>query len=175
MTTGVDLTLEEAASESGDTYNLSSDEVTLNATGESALFYLKNNEERNLIINAFVVNIKDYVGTGGQPTLRILRDPVEGTIVTNAVNAQRLNRNFGSSNSIDANIYQGVQGDTLNSQSGEITVYLPNVDAVTFNGFATTVVIPKGGTIGITYEPPAGITSLDIIVSIEATLNGTQL
>ncbi len=174
-TTGVDLTLTEAASESGDTYNLSSGDITLNTTGENALFYLKNNEDRNLIINAFVVNIKDYVGTAGQPTLRILRDPTAGTIVTNAVNAVELNRNFGSTNTLDANIFQGVQGDTLNSESGEIKVYLPSVAAVTFNAFSTVVVLPKGGTIGITYEPPAGITSMDIIVAVEATLNGTQL
>ena len=174
-TTGVDLTLTEAASESGDTYNLSTSAITLNTTGENALFYLKNNEDRNLIINGIVVNIKDYTGTAGQPTLRILRDPTAGTVVTNAVNAISLNRNFGSTNTLDANIFQGVQGDTLNSESGEIEVYLSSVAAVTFNAFSTIVVIPKGGTIGLSYEPPAGITSMSIIVAVEATLNGTQL
>jgi len=175
MVTGVDLTLEEAATESGDTYNVSTDEITLNTTGENVLFYVKSNEDNNLLITSVIVNIKDYQGTAGQPELAIYRDPKAGTIVTNAVDATQLNRNFGSAKTLDADLFQGVQGDTINSQSGLIQVYLPSVAAATFNAFSTATVLPKGGTIAVSYTPPAGITSMKVIVAINATLNGSQL
>jgi len=174
-TTGVDLTLEEAATESGDTYNISSDEITLNTTGENVLFYVKSNEANNLLITNVIVNIKDYTGTDGQPEIKVYRDPTAGTIVTNAVAATQLNRNFGSAKTLDADLYQGVQGDTINGQSGTIQVYLPSTAALTFNAFSTGTVLPKGGTFAVSYTPPAGITSMKVIVAINATLNGSQL
>ena len=83
-TTGVDLTITEAATESGDTYNINSALIPLTSTNESALFYIKNNEENDLLVDQIIINFRDYVGTDGQPNLRIYRNPTGGSIVTNA-------------------------------------------------------------------------------------------
>jgi len=150
-------------------------EITLNTTGENVLFYIKSNETNNLIITSVIVNIKDYTGTDGQPELKVYRSPSTGTIVSNAVDAVQLNRNFGSAKNLDADVFQGIQGDTINGGSGEIQVYLPSTAALTFNSFDTSTVLPKGGTFAVSYTPPSGITSMKVIVAINATLNGSQL
>ena len=174
-TTGLDLTLTEAATESGDTYNINSDETTLSTTGESALFYIENREDTNLIITSIVLNIMDYAGTDGQPILKIYRNPTAGTIVTDETAANQQNRNYGSSKTLVANCYQGGEGKTLSGQDNSVTVYLPSTAAVTLLDFSTITVLPKGASLGISYTPPAGVTSLKIIAAINTTLNGTQL
>lgn len=174
-TTGVDLTLTEAATETGDTYNINTGEVTLTSSGESALFYFKNDENTNIIIDNIVVNIKDYTGTDGQPELKIYKNPQSGTLITNAVEAEISNRNYGSEKVLSCTKYQGVEGDTLFGETGEVIVYLPTTAAVTFSSFTTLAVLPKGAAIGISYTPPSGVTSMKIRIAINTTLNGTQL
>lgn len=175
-TTGVDLTLIEAATETGDTYNLHTDEITLTGTGESGLFYIKNAEDTNIIINQVVINIKDYAGTDGQPEFVIYRDPTSGTLIANTVAASSQNRNFGSAKTLDALLYQGVDGDTIvSTATNKILVYLPTTAASTFAAFDTITVLPKGASFAISYTPPSGMTSMKIIVAINVTLNGTQL
>ena len=174
-TTGVDLTLTEAATETGDTYNINTSTITLTSGDESALFYIKNNENTDLHITDVIVNITGYAGTGGQPILKILRNPLAGTVVSTATTGVQSNRNFGSSNTLTADIFEGVEGATLTGQDNTIEVFLPTTAAVTFNAFSTLTILPKGSTFGITYEPPTGTTSVDIVIAINATLNGSQL
>lgn len=175
MTTGVNLTLTEAATESGDTYNLNSTETTLTSTNESAMFYLKNLEETNVIVTSILVNIMDYVGTAGQPILNIYRNPKGGTIVNSASDCNDQNRNYGSTNSLDKDCFQGVEGSTLTGQDNIVPVYLPSTAALTLVDFSTIIVLPKGASVGVSWTPPSGMTSTKIIVAMTVTLNGTQL
>jgi len=173
LTTGIDLSLTEAATETGDTYNINTATVPLTTTGEHALLYLKNHEDTNLIIDTTIVNIKDFVGTAGQPILKIYRNPTGGTIISDAVECEISNRNYGSSKVLDVFCYQGGESKTLTGPS--IDIFLPTVAAGTFNSFSTLVVLPKGASIGLAWIPPAGMTSVDIVAAFNVTLNGTQL
>jgi len=175
QTTGIDLNLTEAATESGDTYNLNSSETTLSTTGESAILYLKNLEETNLIVTSIVVNIMDYAGTAGQPILTIYRNPTAGTLVSTASACTEQNRNYGSNKTLTMECYQGSEGKTLTGQDKTIPVYLPSTAALTLVSFDTVVVLPKGASIGLSWTPPSGMTSTKIIAALEVTLNGTQL
>jgi hypothetical protein len=175
MTTGIDLTLTEAATESGDTYNLNSAETTLNTTNESALFYLKNLEDTNLIVTNIVVNIMDYVGTDGQPVLTVYRNPTGGTIVSGASGCNEQNRNYSSNKTLSRDCFQGTEGKTITGADNTIPVYLPSTAVATLVSFDPVVVLPKGSSIGLSWTPPAGMTSVKIITSLEVTLNGTQL
>lgn len=174
-TTGVDLSLTEAATETGDTYNINTGELTLTSSGKSVLLYLKNNEATNLIIDNIIVNIKDYVGTDGQPEISIERNATAGTILSSATPALISNRNFGSNKSLSATYYQGAEGVTSSSMDSDIAVYLPSTAVATINVFDTITVLPRGAAISIAYTPPAGITSMKVIIALNVTLNGTQL
>ena len=153
MTTGIDLNLTEAATESGDTYNLNSAETTLTTTGESALFYLKNLEETNLIITNIVVNIMDYAGTDGQPLLTVYRNPTGGTIVTGAAGCNEQNRNYSSNKTLTRDCFQGSEGKTLTGADNTIPVYLPSTAIATLVSFSPVVVLPKGSSIGLSWTP----------------------
>lgn len=174
-TAAVSVTLTELATETGDTYNISTGTAALTTSNESALFYLKNNEDTDLLIDTIIVNIKDYVGTDGQPVLKIYRNPTDGTVISNATDAGQSNRNFGSSKSVDTNMYQGGEGETMSGQDAIIEVFLPSTAALTINAFTTLVVLKKGSSLGVSYTPPTGMTSVNIVVAVNVTLNGTQL
>jgi len=174
-TTGIDLTLTEAATESGDTYNINTATLSLSSSGESGLLYIKNNEESDLHLTSIVINIINFTGTDGQPILKILRNPDNGTLISAATAGLQLNRNFGSSKSLDIDIFQGSEGATLTGQDATITIPLPSTIAVTLIDFTTLTILPKGSAFGLTYTPPPGITSVDIAAAVTATLNGSQL
>lgn len=173
----VTQTLVELATELGDTYNVATNRVTLTDTAESAIFYLENQEDNDLIIDTIFINTTASTGTlSGQPTLRIYRNPSSGTIVTpTPTNAVITNRNYGSNKALVANAYEGLQGETLTGQTNILDVPLPTRVAVSFVEFAIVVVLPKGAAIGISYEPQTGSTSVDVIIGCTLTKNGTQL
>jgi len=173
MTTGIDLSLTEAATETGDTYNINTSTLPLTSSAEHALLYVKNNETTNIIIDTTIINIKDFVGTDGQPVLKIYRNPTGGTLITDETECTITNRNYGSAKRVDINCYEGGQGKTVTGDS--IEIFLPSTAALTFNSFSTLVVLPKGSSIALSYTPPAGITSLDMVAAFNLTLNGTQL
>ena len=174
-TTGIDLSLTEAATESGDTYNINTGEITLTSDTESGIIYLKNNEDTNLIIDNLVVNIKDYTGTDGQPEIKIYRNPTAGTLITEETASEISNRNFGSNKLLAANYYQGGDSKTISGEDNSFPVYLSSTAAVTFHAFTTLSVLPRGASIAISYKAPSGVTSMKIIVAFNVTLNGTQL
>lgn len=169
------VSLDQLATEQGDTYNLSTSEISLTTTNESALFYIKNNTDRNLLIDNVIINIIDYVGTGGQPKLNIYRNPSAGTLISSATACLESNRNYGSNNTLDADCFEGVDGSTLTGQDSKVLVYLPSTAAITLNAFTTLTVLQKGAALGISYTPPSGMTSVTIVAAINAILNGSQL
>jgi len=175
MTAGANLTLTELATETGDSYNLNTGTIALSSTNESALLYIKNQEDGDLLVDAIIVNIKDFVGTNGQPTLKVYRNATAGTLISNATSAIQSNRNYGSSKTLASDIYQGVEGDTISGQDAIVEIFLPTTAAITLNILSTLVILPKGATLGISYTPPSGMTSTNIVVAFNATLNGSQL
>lgn len=176
-TNSVTITLEQQATENGDAYNTSTGTLTLTSSCESSLFYLKNNENQDVIICSIFVAAKDVTGClTSQPELRILKNPNAGTVVSCATIAGSVsNRNYGSSKTLCADIYQGTEGKTLTGENGCVTVFLPSLAAVTFLEFDTTVVLPKGATIGIAYTPPAGLTSMKIRAGVTLILNNNLI
>ena len=98
---------------------------------------------------------------------RIYRNPTGGTIVDDAtVITTSSNQNFGSNKTLSANAYEGAEAKTLTGQSTFIDVPLPSRAAVTFIEFETKVVLPKGASYGITYQPQTGSTSVEVIAGV---------
>lgn len=152
----------------GNGYNLATSRITLTNTDESALFYIKNNEANPLLLSTAFFNTSASSGTlvGQQPTLKIYRNPRSGTIISNASPAMQSNNNFGSNQTLVADIYEGFEGATLADQTNVIDVPLPTRAAVTFSEFPTTVILPRGASYGISYQPEVGSTSVDLIVGV---------
>lgn len=107
-------------------YQISSGPVTFTSGGQaSGILYFKNDEEVDCVLDRVVLMIGTNSGNvngtvTGDWTHRIIRNPVGGTLIDNAVAAGISNSNHGSSNILNAgaNIFKGVEGDTIATTSG---------------------------------------------------------
>lgn len=148
-------------------YTIPSGFITLTNASESALFWIKNNEDKNLLITRFIASVRKSTG-GTDNHLRILSyyNPTGMTGGT-TTSMTPVNLNFGSSNTLSNTSELGQQGAALTG-------------ATLFGGFAVpvesfadqpaSIVLPKGASIGITCIPPAGNTSIQVAVGLSAHL-----
>lgn len=153
----------------GHAYNVNTGNVTLTSANESALLYLKNNEDEKIVVTAFIYLLGNSDQSGGDTLVQVLRNPTAGTIIDNAVAQVPVNRDFGSSNTLTSVLsYKGVEGDTLTdgtiaveslfSAAGRQTITVP-------------VVLEKGNSIGITYTPQTSNTSQTIQIAMAIYLD----
>jgi hypothetical protein len=148
----------------GVAYNVSSGSMTLTNTSESAIAYLKYNGDEPLVIKEILVILGDSDGTGNG-LIKLIKNPTAGTIVSNALAVSAvINRDFGSPNVLDADIYKGAEGYTLTGGVNfAITSRNQTAQVVSFD--AAPIELRKGNSIGVTYTPPTGNTSQSIVVA----------
>jgi hypothetical protein len=137
------------AVEAGDAYNINTGNITFSAAG--TLLFVKNNEDKDLVISAIAVGL----GSG------TLSDSAEITIERNTTGGDlgfsdntavdiNANRNFGSSKTLDANVYKGKSGGTSTGGNDAVLLY----QTASSRLFATIdIVVPKGNNIAITIDP----------------------
>ena len=163
-----------------DAFNINTGLVTLTSCCESALLYIKNNEVNPIAVTTEFINLGSSLDAccaiiSLKGTLKFYLSSTTGTLISDASCAQVLNRLVGDSSLLVADVYKGSEGKTLTGQGSTILVYLPSTAVLTLVSFDTVVVLPKGASIGLSWTPPSGMTSVKIIAAIEVTLNGTQL
>lgn len=92
----------ESATDIGNSYNINSGIVALTGTADSAMLYLKNDEDSVLVIEAIAVGIGTMSATITDSALvTLIRNPTTGTIISDSNVASAIaNRNFGSSNTL---------------------------------------------------------------------------
>ena len=155
-----------ASAKSGENYNINTGAINLTSSTKSAVLYMKNNEEKNFIIEDIIVILSSSTGGTGDLGIEIIKNPSTGTIITNAIPAEIVeNRNFGSNRELVKDICKGDEGDTLTNGS---------IFAETTRGTASTVVnfdgdiiiLPKGSALGVNVTPQASNTSMDVRVAI---------
>ncbi len=161
-TFAVTQTLQEWHAIQGDGYNVNTGNITLTNASASAVYYLKNNEDRDIIITSLVYLIDD--STGGTAALKcdVDRNPTGGTIVDTATASAPVNRNHGSAKTLTVDSYSGAQGNTLTGAdaSGYISSLIqPGSRAALAIG---SIVLPKGASMGVRITPPTGNTSVTI-------------
>lgn len=165
-----EMTLAEAVD--GNTFFLTTTRMTLTSTSESAVLYVKNNETRAVFIDKMTINTASSVGTltGAQPTLKIYENPLTGTIIDNAVAAKSINLNFGSTKTLIADLYQGAEGNTLANQVTLIDYALYSRADVPLREIDLNIILERGSSLGISYQPESGSTSVDLICSLSAII-----
>lgn len=145
-------------------YNVSTGSISLTTANESGLFYIKYTGSDPLVIKEILIILGDSDGTGNG-LVKIQKNPSDGTIISNAVLPSAvINRDFSSSNELDATIYKGAEGDTINSgQVFAITSRDVFDDPITFD--AAPIVLKKGNSLSVSYTPPTGNTSQTVVVA----------
>lgn len=165
----VSVTEEQANAEAGYTFNVNTGAIALTSANKSAVLYLKNTGSRDLKITAVGYLLGNSTGGSGDLNLEVIRNPTGGTIVSTASAVSvSINKNFGSTRSLPAIAYKGVEGDTLTG--GEVA--LPSLLA----GSARTYLIntgvlelPQEQSIGVNITPQTGNTSMTAMVFLSIT------
>lgn len=158
--------------ELGNGYNINTGVLNLTTAGKSAVLYFKNNEVDPIVITNLFYLIGNSTGGSGDVLITVLRNPTTGTIVSDATNAEMagVNRNFGSSQTLSANIYKGGEGKTFTNGDKIIETILnqsPRREILSVGD----IVLPQGTSIGFDITPATGNTSLDVEFAMSVFLD----
>jgi hypothetical protein len=164
------------SSDSGDKYNINTGDITLTDATATSVIYVKNNEDRDLTITAFIYNLGTSTGGSGDGLLEVHRNPITGSIISDAVNVDvgttvLANQNFGSNKALSIDGYKGDTADNDFTSSDGVTVSTRLASPSGRNTIALgAVLLPKGSSIGVTYTPPSGNTSQTVQIALACFL-----
>ena len=133
------------AAEEGNAYNINTGLISI--TGDATLLYLKNNENSDIVIDAIAVGSFEGITHSDDPYLTVVRNPTGGDIISDATAvSMNANRNFGSSNTLVADIYKGKVGGTMTGGS-DLAILQATPGGRSF--YPLQLVLAKGSTIGV--------------------------
>jgi hypothetical protein len=161
-TYAVEVTEAQSALQTGDAYNWNTGNITLTSAADTSVLYLKNNEERDVLIDAVALGFK--ADTSGSATdmieITLVRNPTAGDIITNANNVDiNQNRDFASSNTFTGLVYKGATGETLLSGGNDV-LFIYGSPSGRFFSANLNLHLAKGDSIGVNAKPRASNTSM---------------
>ena len=166
LTSSVIRTMQEQSTTDARSYNINSGLVTLTTAGESGVLYIKNNEDNNLHIDALIVILGPTTAGSATDTTRVrfYKNPTTGTLISTALAADTSsNRNFGSSNTLTADVYKGAEGNTITNGSVHIESLISPGNRAVVNIDET---LTKGDSAAISYEPNDSNTSIKVMAAL---------
>ena len=134
--------------------------ITLTNASESAIWYMKNTGDRDIVIENLFMVLGNSTGGSGDILVKVYVNPTVGTIITNAVAANNNNLRFGDAGTLAADTFKGAQGNTITDGTVCCNIQFPGPGLFPID--PSSFVIPKGATIGITMTPPTGNTSMSV-------------
>jgi hypothetical protein len=145
-------------------YNINTGTINLTSANKSALLYLKNNGDSDIVINGFFYLLGNSDGTG-DTLVQVERNPTGGTIVSGASDTAPINKDFGSANVLTADSFKGAEANTLTGGTVVIESLFASQGRKSLVG-AAGVILRKGNSIGITVTPPASNTDMDVQIAL---------
>lgn len=168
FTKGVVEEIAQDALSDGRLYQIGSSLVNLTSSNESAVLFIKNNEDQDLEIVTFSYGGSGMSGGAIDPndmyTFRLYTG-VES--ISGGVDIPPTNNNLGSSKKLDVISQGGIEGSTLTGGTQSGTTLLPQGDS---KRFPLYWILPKGASLCITCQPAAGNTNADINIFFDAYL-----
>lgn len=144
----------------GEGYQIVSGTQSFTGSTETGVLYIKNNDDRDFVLDRAVLILGSTNGTGDW-TFQTLRNPTAGTIVDNALAAGISNSNHGSAKQPRALSYRGVEGDTMTDGTG---APLPIQQTQNRTVFPLGRRLPTNTSIGWKLTPPSGNTSTKAVL-----------
>lgn len=145
----ITTSLSTTSKQDGNAYTVGTDGVlNFNFTSgvDNAILYCKNNEDVDLFVDVCVVS-QDVAGI-----YKYIKNPTTGTLIDSGTSTTPVNFNFGSSNVADLDVIKlNASGQTFTN--GTVITYSRNPAGLQPLDFLGTVVVPKGSSFGITYDP----------------------
>lgn len=144
---GENITDEVASAYAGEAFNIHTGSITLSAAG--TLMYIKNNEERDLVIKGMIVAL----GSGtfsDSAEVNTFKNATAGDLLTDATPVvYESNRNYGSTNELDADMYKGKSGGTVTAE--QVGLYFMGGSQRLFAEI--NKIVPRGSSIAVSIDP----------------------
>jgi hypothetical protein len=133
------------AAEVGDAYNINTGLISV--TGDATLVYIKNNEDRDLIIEAIALGSFEGITHSDDPYITLVRNPTAGDLISDATAvSMNQNRNFGASKTLTADAYKGKVSGTITG-GNDIAILQATPGGRSF--YPIDFVIPKGNSLAV--------------------------
>lgn len=150
---------------SSNAFNINTEFLTITNATETPLLYIKNNEDYDLIVEAWFVGTDVAVGSATrQSIMRVHPNPTGGTIISSGSNLSAINRSVGSSEELNAVIKLGGDAFTLTT-SGSPVLYQTQAN-VARNFGVVHLAIKKGSSLAVTIQT-YGLTSIDVYTGFQ--------
>ena len=156
LTRSITETIFENGAEEGEAYFIGTPLITASTANESALIYIKNNEDSPLILGSFFLIAENSNATVQMFRINWYRNP---TSITGGTATTALNQNFGSSQTLDADIEYGAEGSAIVGGTLSATLSFP---IGVFNEISANLVLEKGSSVVISVVPPSGNTGMPV-------------
>ena len=146
----------------GESFFLGTPLVTLTTSGTSAIIFIENDESIDLLLEEGYFISEDAVGS----SLNMFRTTwYKNSTDILGTSVPPLNQNFGSSVELDSIIKYGSH---LAGVSGGTVVAQLSFPIKQFNSLETNLILPKGSSLAIAVNAPAGTTSMPIQIGFKA-------
>ncbi len=161
-------------------YNINTGDITITNDTKLTVAYIKNNDNRDLYLDALIYNLGVSTAGSGDILIDIVRNPLAGDIITNANDVLvgsgvEANLNFGSSLTLSADTFKGAVGEAVVTGGNEtILTRNPSPSGRIFISPGGGVIMPKGSALAVNYTPPAGNTSQIVQFAFNAYVREVQ-
>ena len=149
---GITETEQQQATDFGNSFNLNTGWIP-GVSGTTALMYFKNDEDEPFVIDAIAVGLGRDTNDTDVQTIRLIRNPTAGDIITQATPVDmKQNRNFGSSATLKTTslAYKTTNINTDFTDGDDIAIFAQNDNGRLFASIDFELV--KGSSLGITID-----------------------
>jgi hypothetical protein len=154
------------ASEQGLAYNINTGPISV--TGNATLLYVKNNEERDLLITPIAIGNNGAATHATLPQITIIRNPSSGDLISDQTAVDMLqNRDFGSSRQLVAEAYKGKTGGTI---GGGDNIAILQSSAAGRDFYTIDFAVPEGSSIAVSYTPDISAGTASVYAALVAYL-----
>jgi len=151
---------------------------TINLTGNattSGLLYIKNNEDRDVVIEFFKYLIGNSTSGSGDYTIDVIRNPTAGTLITDKLAVDiNCNRNFGSNNTLLLDVFKGAEGKTI-TDGKQCLDTLISVDGIRLDIDPGEIILKKGSSVAVKITTQTGNTSMNIQIVAQIHLRDSVI
>lgn len=146
-------------------FNINTEFLTITNATETPILYIKNNEDHDLIVEAWFIGTDVAVGSATrQSIMRVHSNPTGGTIISSGSNLSAINRSIGSSEELNAIIKLGGDAFTLTT-SGSPVLYQTQAN-VARNFGIVHLAVKRGSSLAVTIQT-YGLTSIDVYTGFQ--------
>ncbi len=165
LTSSESISHEENHTLKGFGFNVETPIITLTTGGKSGVLYFKNNEDDDIVITGFFNLLGEVTGTtSGNIILEYEFDTTGGTLVSTANEMTTTNKRVGDTNSIDAIVFFGAEGLTVDSGLKKITSLSTSTG---INPLLVHIVLPKTHSVAISITPFVGTTNMSLVAALD--------